>query len=135
MEPKRWNRAVEIIAAVTVVLAFAVPVWHFFFEKDYYLLVEAPCDPEAEACHVRDCSEEDSCPIGELEYFTSYRVHAADFEQCTDITCVPQCGNGLSCERVECTEDSGFECSAPEDFIEADTEEESEIEPESAVAE
>lgn len=128
---KRWGKAVDLVAAATVVLAFAVPVWHFLIQKDYYLLVEAPCDPTTEACFVRDCSEEDSCPIGELEYFTSYRVHAADFDSCDDITCAKACTEGtIACEKISCSDDSDFECSVPEDFVEdggEETEEESAI--------
>jgi hypothetical protein len=116
------NSVLTTLIALSIVAVLISSAWHYLVEKDYFFLVESDCDPELETCHYRDCSIEDDCPLGELEYYELNRISAYDFSQCSNITCAMECDTGtLECENIPCEESSGDICSSADIFEQEDS--------------
>lgn len=102
----------------------------FFANKNYAFIVELPCDSGETSCFVRQCDVEGECPPNELEQYRMFSVNAADFEQCTDNSCVPKCTEGLiECEEILCDESIGDVCTpySPEEIMVDDSNAQEEI--------
>lgn len=103
------------VISLSVVAVILSTGYKFLIQKDYDFIVEAACDPLAEACFYRDCSEGD-CPPNELEYYKTFLVPASDFPRCSDNSCAPECSSEtIACEEIICDEAEGEDCSVVEE--------------------
>jgi len=90
---------------ILCLLAIGASFYFYYFKKDYDFIVEAKCDPTAETCFYRDCTNPDDCPPNQLSYYNTYTIKAHDFRFCLEGDCDQVCKNGLiSCQKTECTE-------------------------------
>ncbi len=116
MNERQVDRAVVILVifiAVSLVVVCITAYSKYWFFKDYFFLVEAPCDANSRVCYIRDCNEE-YCPPNELAEYTVYRLKAHTFAQCTDNTCMNVCDENRSlCTEISCSEAEGYQCSSP----------------------
>ena len=105
------KRFLFVIAAL-VVAAIAATGYRYLVRGDFPFYVEAPCDPEAMTCFVRDCFDPDSCPPNGLAAYRSFRVSASDFARCGDNSCLNLCASGDGrCVEIACGAESGDHCS------------------------
>ena len=99
-----------IVLLCSVVLATLFSFVKYYITKDYYFLVETPCNPADRTCYIRDCSD-GWCPPNELAEYTIYSVPAHLFENCSDNTCTNVCSQSDLCEEVVCENNEEDECS------------------------
>jgi hypothetical protein len=110
-----------LLSVVAVILASG---FRFLIKKDYNFLVETQCDPAAETCFVRDCSEPDTCPPNELEQYRVFSIAAADYFQCaSDDSCLQQCTTGaFVCEEMMCGDSEEDACAPPDPELATESE-------------
>ncbi len=82
-------RILVAFVTLSLVLVFATAFSKYIFAKDYFFLIETPCDSLSEWCYIRSCV--DYCPPNELEVYQVYQLHASHFSDCTDNTCQNIC--------------------------------------------
>ena len=132
-ENKGRSRVERIFFAVFFGLIFAVVgiTYHrYLILKDYYIQVEAECDPAREKCFIYECdpSEEGGeCPEDPEEGISYYKLikkkafaipdcDPASLD-CPKLFCAPE----EDCEETLCEEESleeGEKCSDPETYLE-----------------
>ncbi len=108
-----FTKSILIVFAVTFLGAIGLSFYKYFYTKNYDYLVEAPCDPIAEKCFVRDCSDPESCPPNQLSVYKQYYVKAYNFPGCQDNSCITTCAISDACESVACDEAVGDVCTGP----------------------
>ena len=96
---------IGIIVGSLVLVAISA-FTRYIYAKDYYFLVEAPCDAETENCYIRSC--DDYCPP-----YSVYSLKASYFEQCSDNSCENICTpyNENICAPITCEASDEQECS------------------------
>lgn len=104
--PLHW-----FLLALTAIM-FLLSVGRYFVLTDYYILVEAPCDPQTQSCYIRDC--DDYCPPNELAIYREFSIPAGMFKQCTDNSCLNVClsEEGVCGENI-CSDQDEIECEGP----------------------
>jgi len=104
-----------IVFIAMIASAIGITGWMYFVQKDFPFVVEAACDPDAERCFYRACSDTSNtgdCPPNALEYYKIYTITAHDFGSCRDNSCAPECAAGsIECEQWECGESEEDICS------------------------
>jgi hypothetical protein len=107
------DKVTKVLFAVIIVMTIAVifnSFYKFYFQKDYEFIVEAPCDPTEQICFIRSCDDEE-CPPNQLEHYRIFALNAADFEQCSNDSCLSECTVGvIECEEILCGESSDDIC-------------------------
>lgn len=107
------TKTLFILVSALVLATLVANFYTFYFQKNYDFIVEAPCDPTTQTCFVRDCSESSECPPNGLEQYRMFTVNAADFEKCSDDSCLYECVAGvIQCEEIFCDESGGDICIA-----------------------
>jgi hypothetical protein len=104
----KWSRffdkAYGLILLVSILAALAATAYIFLYAKDYYFIVEAPCDVSTQICYIRDCEgEPDSCPPNGLSSYSRSLIRAVDFKRCSDNSCANECSVGtIACDYIQC---------------------------------
>lgn len=104
---------IGLCCLVVIVVSF----YFFYFKKDYDFIVETACDPTAEECFHRDCTNSSDCPPNGLSDFKRYSLSANNYEMCINEDCTLFCESEESkCENIQCVEDQelGESCISPE---------------------
>jgi len=116
MQKKTTNVWILTVFFLCVVAALVMNYRHFFVEKNYQYLVEAPCDASQETCFVRNCTESpDDCGVNTFSPYKTYYLSARDFAACGDTACANECASGaISCTPVMCDASIGELCESPE---------------------
>lgn len=110
---ERSGKVLLWVLFLSILAVISATGYKFLIQKDYDFVVEASCDSNTETCFYRDCSTGD-CPPNGLEYYRVFLVNAADFESCSDNSCLKECEAGLfSCQEIMCGESEEDECSIP----------------------
>jgi len=100
------------ILLATVFVAILFSFYKYYMTQNYLFLVEAPCDPQAAECYVRDCDEEE-CPPNGLSEYRLFGVPAELFNICVDNSCQNICSIEAYCEELLCSAQEEIECSTP----------------------
>ncbi len=96
---------------LTFLFVIGLSFYRFYYQKDYDYLVEASCNPTAENCFTRDCTNPEDCPPNGLSVYRQYYIKAYDFPRCEDNSCVDACASGeIKCQMVFCNEEVGDVC-------------------------
>ena len=101
---------INIILFLTVILS---SIYFFYYKKDFYFVMEEPCDLNQEECFIRDCSNPDNCPPNGLSEFKRYYISAKDFKHCYKEDCLSACQNKqIKCRAIKCipSEEMGERC-------------------------
>lgn len=123
-----------IISAVVAVAFFKYFVWH-----DYYVKVEAECDPAMEECFIYECDpeEEADCPSDSEERVSYYKYVNKKAYLLTPIEPSSEdfpgfgCQEWEECEEILCSEktrEEWEECNNPLEYNEENAEEDMESE-------
>ncbi len=103
------SHLLSFFAVLTFLAVIAVNFYTLYFQKNYDFIVETACDPAAEECFARDCSEEGACPPNELQYFKRYTISAKNFPMCEGEDCTSACETVMgACEQMMCEPDEEF---------------------------
>jgi hypothetical protein len=117
-DAKKKSSNVRLLTVFLLCIASVLVVnyRHFFVEKNYQYLVEAPCDSSQETCFVRDCAESpDECGVNTFSPYKEYYLSARDFSVCGTTACATECTMGeIACEPIECDATAGDSCESPE---------------------
>ena len=109
--PVRIKVFIVFVSVLIVLTLFSSYVRYIYF-KDYFFLVEQPCDSDTEQCFVRSCDE--YCPPNELESYKTFSVKAYDYQKCSSNKCSNVCSSeeaGGICEEIICNPDNEDDCS------------------------
>jgi hypothetical protein len=108
----KWDKIFLWVIAMLVIVTIASTAYKFLFAKNYDFVVEAPCNTATSTCFTRDCSNPDDCPPNGLSNYRVFNIKAADFEKCSDNSCLNECASGkISCKEIKCGESKDDECS------------------------
>lgn len=114
-----------IVFALLIAGSVAMTYWRIVVKRDYLVLAQTSCDPEAENCFVYECDpESEECtgnPEEDISYYAKIKKKAFNFPECTEVECPdPVCEEGEGdCELVFCTEEEAEEwesCNNPEEY-------------------
>lgn len=100
-KPHRNSHYFEIVCILAVAIISIFPFKKFVLDRNFFYVVEVPCDPKREVCLYRDCST-DECPPNQLSDYTRLRINARDFEMCQSESCYIECQTQkITCEPEE----------------------------------
>jgi len=113
---------------LAVFIVTALAFYKFYILKDYYIKLEAACDPAAEKCFIYECdpADDDQCPQAPNERVSYYKIiekKASDLPLCdpNDAGCPPiTCRTSEDCQETLCdqaAEAAGERCSDPEAYL------------------
>jgi hypothetical protein len=105
-----------LLVFLLILVSGLLGVWyHYYAVKAYDFTVEAPCDETATTCFVRDCESGDGCPPNGLAEYRVFHLMAADFESCSDDTCLAEITSGqIQAEEEICEESEESACVTTE---------------------
>jgi len=106
-----------VFVTISVILVFLTAFTKYYFAKDYYFYVEAPCDETSELCFVRDC--DDYCPPNGLASYKAYYIKASLFDSCSNNSCTNICSSEATsnlCSEIKCDSENGDSCSVTSDI-------------------
>ena len=113
---------------IAVLIVTAVSFYKFYILKDYYIKLEAACDPTAEKCFVYECDPADDaeCPANaeeRLSYYKMIEKKASALPLCdpNDASCpVLACHAGEDCKETLCdetTKTADEQCSNSAEYL------------------
>lgn len=100
-ESSKRSHYFEIACFLAVAIVLIFPFKKFVLDRDFFYVVEVPCDPQKETCLYRDCST-DECPPNQLNDYKRYKISARDFSICRSESCYLECeARKIMCEPEE----------------------------------
>ncbi len=118
------SRIFFIIFSIIILAVTGASFYKFFIFKNYYTIVQAPCDPRYQKCFTITCdpAQDDTCPAEEqqrLSYYKliekkAYNIPSCDPDQsgCLALDCSPS----DDCTEIFCDENTtemGVSCTGP----------------------
>jgi hypothetical protein len=101
-----------VLSIIIFIIPASASFYKYYYTKNYDYLVEARCDPLAENCFSRDCTNPDDCPPNGLSIYKKFFVKAFDFAKCSDNSCEKECSNGfIECSPIPCGESEDDVCT------------------------
>lgn len=104
-------RILIVFITFSVFFVFATGFSKYIFAKDYYFIIEAPCDQNSKWCYSRSC--DDFCPPNGLEEYHVFKLKASYFDQCNDNSCKNLCYTGADlniCRPIPCNTSEDQQC-------------------------
>ena len=120
----RLSQLFFVIFFAVIIIATAVSLCVYLIARDYYLIVDVPCDPAFESCFIYECDPavDGECPADRSEwtqYYKLLRVLARSVPDCdpADTECpAPACAAGEDCTEIMCSPGSigpDEQCAGP----------------------
>lgn len=110
-----------------IILITGLTFYKYIVAKDYYVKVEADCDPEIESCFVYECdpAEDTQCPedpVARVYYYKIIEKKAYAIPLCdpNNMACPPlACNDGEDCTEIYCEQNIEEEvfCATPDTLV------------------
>lgn len=109
IKPTKGSFFLFLILALAMVASATHSFYKFLILRDYWLYIQAPCDPLMNTCFVHDCEPEDvrcnTLPEGKF-YYKILSTHASNLAGCEGEICIADCFEGERCKLWFCSEES-----------------------------